>query len=145
MLRRNPFVTFCNFLSRNTPGGVDRKVLPTFCGLSIVRVCVSPYEIGRQTPAKLFYKNAKKVLDKQIQQCYHVDTGKRNASHRPPKKNKKISCKGVDKYNRICYHVDVHQRYGHRPTAEYLRRRKLNKPPGSVDHVQTHTLGDWGI
>jgi hypothetical protein len=45
----------------------------------------------------------------------------------------------------MCYHVGVHKRYGHKPLAEYLRRRKENKPPGSVDHVQTHVMGDWGI
>lgn len=66
-----------------------------------------------------------------------------------PQRQQKKSCKNLkkvlDNENMMCYHVGVHQRYGHKTLAEYLRRRKENRPPGSVDHVQTHTLGDWGI
>lgn len=81
-----------------------QKVLPAFRGLSVVRVGVSPYEIGKDSPAKLFYKNTKKVVDKQNKLCYSclVDkTQPNNTANTAKKKVAKKTKKSVDKQNKL--------------------------------------------
>lgn len=148
--QRKPFVTFCNFLFPNCTPGLYIKSIADFSRFAYRRQFTHPRQIAQNHPLQTLIFCAILTLANcgiiAIIISVKGNTKAPNTSHKgPPKKIKNFSKKGLTTKTSCGIIQTFHRDTERKPEAEYLRRRKLNKPPESVDHVRNGITVDWGI